>query len=103
LQCNLSVEINVEGGPPCGDGDVTIAVGTRCIPLTTESVTSQVHDTNNTMGKNFPTTAFTSSGTGISCNDLGTSVTTGTNLVGSVNFFGSTIGDIHTQLTFTCQ
>jgi hypothetical protein len=97
------VEINVESAAPCGDGDVSIAVGTRCVPLTTEAVTSQIHDTNNTMGKDFPNPAFNATGIGIDCNDLGTSVTAGMNLVGSVNFFGSTIGDIHTQLTFTCQ
>jgi hypothetical protein len=103
LQCNLPVNINVESNAPCGDGDVSIAVGTRCIPLTSETVTSQLHDTNNTSGKNFPAVAFTDSGTGIDCNDLAGSITTGLSMVGSVNFFDSTIGDLHTQQNFTCE
>jgi hypothetical protein len=103
LQCNLSVNINVETSAPCGDGDILIAVGTRCIPLTTGTVTSQIHDANNTAGKNFPTTALNMTGAAISCDDLSAGDTTGLNLVGSVNFFDSTIGDIQSAQNFICQ
>jgi hypothetical protein len=102
LQCNLGANIDVEIGSPCGDGDILIAVGTRCIPLTTETVASQMHNANSTPGKDFPVTAFTANGLGISCSTLATSATTGLQVVGSVNFFDSTIGDIQARIDFTC-
>jgi hypothetical protein len=101
LQCNLGANIDVEINPPCGDGDVLIAVGTRCIPLTTEAVTSQIHNANNSPG-DFPVPPFTSIGTGIPCSTLATSTTTGLQVVGSVNFFDSTIGDLQSQIMFSC-
>jgi hypothetical protein len=103
LQCNVSANINVEIAGPCGDGDVLIAAGQRCIPLTTETVTSQMHNTNNSPGKDFPVPTFTASGVAIGCSTLGASVTTGLSLVGAVNSFDSTIGDLQSQIVFTCQ
>jgi cysteine-rich repeat protein len=86
LHCKLPANINVEVAGPCGDGDVLIALGTRCVPLTTEMVTSQMRNTNNTPGKDFPIPASTASGNTISCEALITSTTTGIVMVGSVNF-----------------
>jgi hypothetical protein len=103
LQCNLGVEINVEVNPPCGDGDILIAVGTRCIPLTTALATSQLHNTNNSPAKDFPVPGFSRTGVGVGCSTLAGSVTTGVNLVGVVNFFDSTIGDLQSQLNLTCE
>jgi hypothetical protein len=103
LQCNMGAVIDVEIAPPCADGDVLIAVGQRCIPLTTETLTSQLHNTNNTPAKDFPVPPFTGSGAALLCEDLATSVTTGLSLVGTVNFFDSTIGDLHTNQTLVCQ
>ncbi len=103
LQCNMPVNIDVEINPPCGDGDVLIAVGTRCLPLTTETVTSQMHNANNSGGKNFPVPATNLLGVPADCLDLETSILTGTRMVGSLNFFDSTIGDLTTAEDFTCQ
>ena len=38
LQCNLGTRIVVETASPCDAEDVTIDLGTRCIPMTTETV-----------------------------------------------------------------
>jgi hypothetical protein len=104
LQCNLPANINVEIAAPCGNGDILIAVGTRCIPLTTESlIASQIHNTNWTPGKDFPIPATQLRGSRIDCLTLSSSVTTGITLVGSVNFFDSTIGDLTTSEVLTCQ
>jgi cysteine-rich repeat protein len=103
LQCSLSANIDVEINPPCGDGDILIAVGTRCIPLTTELVTSQMHNTNNTPGKDFPTTPINISGSSIPCTTLATSTTTGLTLAGAANFMDSTIGDLTTTQFLVCQ
>jgi hypothetical protein len=103
LQCNLGVTINVEDGAPCGDGDVIIAVGNRCIPLTTATSTSVMHNTNNTPAKDFPVPGFNETGVGVTCPNLAGSVTAGIQLVGAVNFFDSTIGDLQSQLVLNCQ
>ncbi len=103
LQCNLSVNINVESAAPCGDGDVLIGVGTRCLPLTTETITSQIVDANNTPGKLFPPSGFTNTGARADCPALATSTTTGIKLVGAVNFFDSALGDLTTTELLICQ
>jgi hypothetical protein len=103
LQCNVGAEINVEIIAPCGDGDILIAVGTRCIPLTTETVTAQIHSTNNTPGKDFPLSASSATGIAIGCPAMASSTLTGLTLVGAVNFFDTTIGDLQTNQVFTCQ
>lgn len=103
MQCNLDVNIDVETAGPCGDGDVLIAVGERCIPLTTEALSSQLHNANATPFKDFPVPPEIDSGARIDCDDLASSATTGLRLVGTVNFFDSTIGDLNTMEAFTCQ
>jgi hypothetical protein len=103
LQCNMGAVIDVEIAPPCGDGDILIAVGTRCIPLTTEAFTSQIHNSNHTFPKDFPADPITGSGTAIDCATLATSTTTGIKLVGAANFFDSTIGDLTTEESFSCE
>jgi hypothetical protein len=98
----MPANIDVEIAAPCGDGDVLIAVGTRCIPLSTETVTSQLHNTNDS-DRDFPVPPFSGSGIAIDCNTLATSSTTGLKLIGTANFFDSTIGDLHTNQTLVCQ
>jgi hypothetical protein len=95
--------MNIEVAEPCGDGDILIAMGTRCMPITTQEMTSQLHNANNTPGKDFPWPASTASGSAIPCPALATSTTTGIVMVGSVNFIDTTIGDLNTNQTFTCQ
>jgi hypothetical protein len=97
LQCNLGVNIDVETGSPCDGTDILIAVGTRCIPLTSNVAVSQLHNTNNTPAKDFPDPAWTATGAGVTCDSLTNSITSGLNLVGAVNFFDSTIGDLQSR------
>ncbi len=104
LLCNMPVNIGVEADSPCGDGDVLIAVGTRCLPLTTQTVSTQITDANNSPGKLFPPgPPAVLTGVPGNCEDLATSITTGTRLVGALNFFDSTIGDLVTKEDMVCQ
>jgi cysteine-rich repeat protein len=104
LYCNVSMNINVEIAEPCGDGDLFIALGTRCVPMTTEKAMAQVHNTNNTPDKDFPDPAFSASGSALPCWILATSTTTGLRMVGAVSFFDDyAVGDVQSQLSFTCQ
>jgi hypothetical protein len=82
---------------------VLIAVGTRCIPLTTEAATAQIHNANNTPGKDFPEPVFSATGIATGCPTIATSTVTGLTLVGAANFSDSTIGDLQSQLSFACQ
>jgi hypothetical protein len=97
------VNINVEVAAPCDSTDIKIAVGDRCIPLTTEVATSQIHDTNNTLDKDFPIPAWTDTGVGKACSELATSTAAGIKMVGAVNFEDSNIGDLQSQLVLFCQ
>jgi hypothetical protein len=99
MPANIDVEVN----PPCGDGDILIAVGTRCVPLSTQHVHSQVVQANNDPNSALPEPLFSASGSAISCWNLASSVTARLKLVGTVNFFDSTIGDLHTNQTLVCQ
>ncbi len=103
LQCNLSVNIDIEMDEPCGDGDVLIALGRRCLPLTTETLTSQIHNAQNTPGFECPWTPTSVIGTPADCADLTSSITTGLRMVSSVDLFDTTLGDLHTIEDFTCQ
>jgi cysteine-rich repeat protein len=101
LSCNLGADIIVEIRSPCGDGDVLISVGSACIPLTTESFTTVILDSNNSA----PPVPIAGSllGAPISCQDLASSVTTDLRMVGAINFFDSTVGDLAVALNFRCQ
>jgi len=103
LQCNAGAVINVEIAAPCEGADVLIAVGTRCIPLTTEAVSLIIDNSDNLSGVELPSGGLSGSGTAAVCNDLTTSTTTGMVLAGAVNFFDSTLGDLAVGLTFTCR
>ena len=46
LQCQLGANINVESNAPCGDGDIKVAIGRTCIPLTTATAATQVNNAN---------------------------------------------------------
>ena len=103
LQCNAGAVINVELASPCDGADVLIAVGTRCIPLTTEAVSSIIDNSDNQSGVELPLGGVSGSGTAAVCNDLTISTTTGIVLAGAANFFDSTIGDLAVDLSFTCR
>ena len=100
LKCQLPTGINVEALAPCDGTDITIAVGNVCIPLSTQSSDNALLTANNGTGMISPATL---TGTGGNCLDLETSITGGIELVGQVDFFDTTIGDVKSQTRFTCQ
>jgi hypothetical protein len=104
LQCNLNLNFDIETGLPCGDGDVLIAFGTRCIPLSSEAATFVIHGTNNVPGKDFPAgPPWWWTGAPIDCEDLAASATTGLNVTGAVDFLDSRIGDIGIWIDVICE
>jgi cysteine-rich repeat protein len=103
LQCNLPVNIDWESALPCGDGEVLEAWGTRCWPLTTEMVTGQMHNTNNTPGKDFPVPEFSAVGQAIDCQTLSTSTTTNLSFVSAFHFFDWPFSDMQWKISVTCQ
>jgi len=95
--------INVEEFAPCDGTDILIAVGTVCIPLTTQRSDNVLLNNDNTAGQIPSAGIATLTGTAANCDELTTSVTAGIELVGQVDFFDTTIGDVKTQTRFTCQ
>ncbi|MFQ5514596.1 MAG: hypothetical protein ACE5FG_09150 [Myxococcota bacterium] len=108
INCEVGVNINVESTPPpdpCGNGDILIAVGEQCVPMTSTTATSVINDSNFTGGQTIPPVGPPATKTGVpgDCVALATSTTTGIQLVGYANFFDSTIGDLQSTLSFICQ
>jgi hypothetical protein len=104
LQCNLSSNFDIETDLPCGDGDVLIAFGTRCIPLTSEASTFVIHNVNNVPGKDFPAgPPWWRTGAPIDCEDLAASAMTGLHLAGAMDFLDSTIGDVGIWIDVVCE
>ncbi len=98
INCQLPIEINVEALAPCDGTDITIPVFNVCIPLSTQSSLTGT-------GMISPATL---TGTAADCLDLESSITAGIELVGQIDFFEMTIGDLtigdlKSQQNFTCQ
>jgi hypothetical protein len=103
LQCNMGLEFHNEYDTPCGDGDIGIVLGSGCLTLTTQTVTSQIHNANNTPGNEFSDPPFTTSGAAVDCLDLATSTTTGLTLAGLGNLIDMSAGDMIRRQVFNCQ
>ena len=91
----------VEIDPPCGDGDVLIALGESCITLTTGAAEDVLLQSNN-----VPTAQLgpvINQGTPLACSILAGGSSSGMKLRGAVNFFGSSIGDVLIGLLFDCK
>ncbi len=104
LKCQVRIEFDVELAPPCGDGDILIALGSVCISLSTESVENVILNANdgdpNEVHMIGP---FMLEGLPGDCLDLENSMTAGMAIVGQLDFFDTTIGDIKAQTFFNCQ
>lgn len=121
--CNLGSTLIVEQtiGVPCDGEDLLVEVGTVCIPMTTETATSTLNNVNDQPvcqasgglcttnddcdpGDTCGTNKFEKSLTGapLTCDQLRESVT-GLHVEGVVNFFGSDLGDILTQVSTVCE
>lgn len=102
LQCQLGANINVENAAPCGDGDIKVAIGRTCIPLTSATATTQVNNAN--FGSNsVPSSPASNTGTRRTCAAINAGNTSGLKMRGVTNFFGSTLGDLAVELFSDCQ
>jgi hypothetical protein len=103
LQCDLGLALDLETAPPCGDGDLFIAIGGRCVPLSTEVGTGGINNAN-MLGTTIPATGpFDLYGGSPGCGSLGAGVMTGTEVVGVISFLDSTIGDLSVGIDLSCQ
>lgn len=104
LSCNVGVQINVElpTNGSCGD-TVTITLPPQCGAVTTTQSTGGMTNANNTPAKNLTAYGAPATGTATSCAALMSSTTNGFALVGSLGFFDSTLGDIHSGNRFVCN
>src|SRR5690606_5254820 len=104
LSCNVGVQINVElpSNGSCGD-TATIVLPPQCGAVTTEASPGGVTDANNTADKLLTAYGAPATGVSISCEDLMSSTTAGLELVGSLAFFDSTLGDVHSGNRFACN
>lgn len=104
-QCNLGAVLNVEQSAPCDGSDVTIALGSACIPLTTATVSTLMTDANFTTGVTVPKTGTpaSSSGAPLACSALVDGELSGLGARGAINFFGSALGDLAAVLAADCQ
>jgi hypothetical protein len=112
FQCELGASLVVESAAPCDGSDVAIQVGDACIPLTSVTATGKITNSNfNQMpcpGGGPPCMvpaggAIMNSGNPVSCDAYTTGPLTGLKAVGVVNFFGSALGDLATELFSVCK
>lgn len=114
LNLQVPAQIIVETGPPCGTGAKLLTLAPQCIPLTTETATGVLTNANNnfscTNGEPGPGCAQIPSsgrlvlkGAPVTCEQVRAGNVSGMNIVGNISFFDSTIGDIETQLDWTCK
>jgi len=129
LQCAVGVSIaldsSLEGpcGPQCSGGanhlqgcaqatdcpggacvdDTLVVIGRRCIPVTTELASGVIINAANTASKELTAEPGARFGVPFLCDALASSATTGMQLVGTVNFLDTTIGDLAVAARFSCQ
>src|SRR5262249_8081015 len=132
MTCNLGTHLVVEQliGDPCDGNDILVDVGTGCIPMTTDTAEATVHDVNNqlvckssgalcgsgggcTAGEqcdcdpgdtcDFNVFHKVATGAPVTCDQLRDTGVTGLHTEGVVDFFGSDLGDILTQVSTNCE
>jgi hypothetical protein len=101
LQCNLASNLVVETAAPCGDGDVTINVGSTCVALTTATASTLITNANFSSVMVPTTGALSNTGQVVTCDALRNSAD-GMNIRGVVDFFGSALGDLVSGLFTNC-
>ncbi len=103
-QCYLGSTLTVEAAAPCDGQDVTIDVGSLCIPQTTSMTQTLITNANGgagtVPGSGTPASA---SGAPITCGQFAAGQLTGLQIRGVANFFGSTLGDIASVVYGQCQ
>lgn len=106
LQCEVGVEFTVEAAAPCDDTDVTIALRSTCVPMSTRRASAQINQANYGSTPSIPQVAGSNdqSGTALTCPGLDDSGTAGMELVGAFNLFGVTLfGDTSFGVRAVCE
>lgn len=107
LSCSVGTQINVElpNDGICGDVvPPTIQLPAVCGPVTSETSTGIIHNSNNMSGATIPAGgASVVHGTEVTCQNFDAHNITGLKMVGQLGFFDSTLGDIRSGNTFVCQ
>jgi len=100
LQCSLSVHLTLETSSSCDGTTIQQDLGDLCVPLTTATSSGIITNVNATMMGMIPTTpgAMTNTGTATSC-----SSSAAPKMRGVANFFGSSVGDLGTELFLDCR
>ncbi len=83
--------------------DTLVVIARQCIPVTTEMASGLIINAANTASKELTAEPGARFGVPSLCDDLASSATTGMELVGTVNFLDSTIGDQAVAARFSCQ
>jgi cysteine-rich repeat protein len=100
LQCNVRAGLVIERELPCDGNDVSITTVQLCVPFTTERATGAV------LQANFGTETIgplSSLGTPASCAALAADVTTALEVVASMSFIDTKVGDLIVRFRIGCE
>ncbi|MFQ5513483.1 MAG: hypothetical protein ACE5FG_03530 [Myxococcota bacterium] len=104
LVCDLPLSLDVEALPPpdpCGNGDVLLSLGDRCLPLTTQVSSGFILDANLAPGATLGPAVLT--GVPGDCGALASSVTSGLTLVGHTSLLDTVFGDALAGFVLRCE
>jgi hypothetical protein len=103
ISCPIGTQIDVElpSDNDCLDPN-TIVLPPLCGGITTTTSTGQILNANNG-GSSVPAAPQSATGTGASCGNVAGGTLTGLKLVGQLGFYDSTLSDLLSLNTFTCQ
>ncbi|MDX2168691.1 MAG: hypothetical protein SF182_16585, partial [Deltaproteobacteria bacterium] len=104
LSCSVGTQIDVElpSDNDCLDPN-TIVLPPLCGPVTTTTSSGQLINVNNGPNNTPAGGPQTATGVNANCAAMPGSTVTGVKLVGQLGFFDSTLGDLLSLNTFTCQ
>lgn len=104
-QCYLGATLTVEAatGVLCDGQDVTIDVGSLCIPQTTSMAQTLIINANGGDGTVPRNGATGATGVPVTCGQFASGDLTGLQVRGAANFFGSTLGDIANIIYAQCE
>ncbi|MBX3026534.1 hypothetical protein KF840_16640 [bacterium] len=105
MQCNLGAALTVERAAPCDGTDITINLGSACVPLTTATASTLITTANFNASATVPKngTPASSSGAPVTCSALSSRDLAGLKARGAINLFGSALGDLAVLLGADCQ
>jgi len=104
FECNLGTNLVVETAAPCDGTDITIRLGTTCIPLSTEQASGVVNNANFSGSPVPPGGVNNQTGTPLACATVDNATLTGLTGVGAATFFGSSpLGDLSVGVKAVCQ